>query len=411
MIVKEMIAEKVFAEGVAKDIRNFLPAKYENAEFQVMQMNKNNGVQMVGVQVRLQEENVCPVVYVEPFFNEIRLGEPVEKVMNEIAKCMEEAGNAPFVHNGINPMDYDSVKEHLAVMLVNTQANKRMLQEMPHENIEDLSAICYVDFPVESNDGKATMKVKNEHLKMWNVDAKEMFHQARANTQPVNTPILQSMDEMMLSIFNEEGHATNLLDENVDFGFRSHDMLYALTNVEKQYGASMITQPEVLNKLEQLFPEGFYVLPSSVHEVLIVPDNGEMEPKMLGEMVREVNKNEVERQEVLSDRVYSYDKEKHQIRQEPDSIQKVKKSGLNREAYLRQLISGVVPRDAPPPDYYSMMRELHKIGNNLNQIAQKAHVLNVIDVQRYDQEVWKFNEAVRKITEAVILPEKNESWQ
>ena len=186
MIAREMIAEKVFAESVAKDIRNFLPEKYENAEFQVMQMNKNNGVQMIGVQVRLQEENVCPVVYVGSFFNEIRLG------------------------------------------------------------------------------------------------------------------------------------------ENVDFGLRSHDMLYALTNVEKQYGASMITQPEVLNKLEQLFPEGFYVLPSSVHEVLIVPDNGEMEPKMLGEMVREVNKNEVERQEVLSDRVYSYDKEKHQIRQEPDSIQQVK---------------------------------------------------------------------------------------
>ena len=56
-------------------------------------------------------------------------------------------------------------------------------------------------------------------------------------------------------------------------------------------------------------------------------------------------------------------------------------------------------------------RELAKIGNNLNQIAQKAHVLNVVDVQRYDKEVRKFNEAVRKITEAVILPEKNESWQ
>ena len=90
---------------------------------------------------------------------------------------------------------------------------------------------------------------------------------------------------------------------------------------------------------------------------------------------------------------------------------KVKRSGLNREAYLRQLISGVVPRDAPPPDYYAMMRELHKIGNNLNQITQKAHTLQVVDVQRYDQEVRKFNEAVRKITEAVILPEKNKSWQ
>ena len=54
---------------------------------------------------------------------------------------------------------------------------------------------------------------------------------------------------------------------------------------------------------------------------------------------------------------------------------KVKKSGLNREAYLRQLISGVVPKDAPPPDYYSMMRELHKIGNNLNQIARHIVLL------------------------------------
>ena len=319
-----MIAEKVFAEGVVKDIRNYLPSKYEDAEFQVTLLNKNNGVQKVGVQVNLQEQNVSPVVYIEPFFDEIRQGESIEKVMNEIARCMEEAGKAPFMDSGINPMNYDSVKEHLAVMLVNTQANKRMLREMPHEKIEDLSAICYVDFPVESNDGKATMKVRNEHLKMWNVDAKEIFQQARTNTQPVNTPLLQSMDEMLLSIFNEEGHAENLLDENIDFGLRSHDMLYALTNIEKQYGASMITQPEVLNKLEQFFPEGFYVLPSSVHEVLIVPDNGEMEPKMLGEMVREVNKNEVERQEVLSDRVYSYDKDKHQIRQEPDSIQKAK---------------------------------------------------------------------------------------
>lgn len=87
---------------------------------------------------------------------------------------------------------------------------------------------------------------------------------------------------------------------------------------------------------------------------------------------------------------------------------KVKKSGLSREAYLRQLISGIVPRDAPPPDYYSMMREFHKIGNNLNQIAQKAHTLNVMDVQRYDQGMRLFENAVKRITEAVILPEKME---
>ena len=94
-------------------------------------------------------------------------------------------------------------------------------------------------------------------------------------------------------------------------------------------------------------------------------------------------------------------------RKEAEALDKrVKKGGLSREAYLRQLINGLVPRNAPPPDYYSMMRELHQIGNNLNQIAQKAHVLNVIDVQRYDREVRKFRQAVEQITEAVVLPEK-----
>lgn len=93
-------------------------------------------------------------------------------------------------------------------------------------------------------------------------------------------------------------------------------------------------------------------------------------------------------------------------RKEAEALdKKVKKSGLSREAYLRHLINSVVPRDAPPPDYYSMMRELHRIGNNLNQITQKAHTLNVMDVQRYDRDMRMFEDTVKKITEAVILPE------
>lgn len=85
--------------------------------------------------------------------------------------------------------------------------------------------------------------------------------------------------------------------------------------------------------------------------------------------------------------------------------ERVKRSGLTQEAYVRQVIRGKIPREAPPPDYYAMMKELHKIGNNLNQIAQKAHVLHVIDVQRYDREMRRFEKTVRLITEAVILPE------
>lgn len=80
-------------------------------------------------------------------------------------------------------------------------------------------------------------------------------------------------------------------------------------------------------------------------------------------------------------------------------LKAVKRSRLSQEVYLRHLIIGVVPQDAPPPDYYAMMQQLYRIGNNLNQIAQKAHTLNVIDVQRYDAAVSQF--------EAAVNPEAN----
>lgn len=87
---------------------------------------------------------------------------------------------------------------------------------------------------------------------------------------------------------------------------------------------------------------------------------------------------------------------------------RVKKSGLSQEAYIRHIINGLVPTDAPPPDYFAMMRELHAIGTNLNQTAQKAHVLNVVDVKRYDEAVAALNKAVVSITNAVMLPRKIE---
>ena len=84
--------------------------------------------------------------------------------------------------------------------------------------------------------------------------------------------------------------------------------------------------------------------------------------------------------------------------------ERVKKSCLSREAYLRQLINGLVPQDAPPPDYYAMMKELYKIGNNLNQIARKAQSLNMIDVPLYKKAVGEFETVVKEITAAVMLP-------
>lgn len=80
--------------------------------------------------------------------------------------------------------------------------------------------------------------------------------------------------------------------------------------------------PETLEQMSRLFPEGYYLLPSSVHEFLIIPKSMDISPKELGEMVRDVNHQMVSKEEILSDRVYEYDKEKRRILQVPESIEK-----------------------------------------------------------------------------------------
>ena len=87
---------------------------------------------------------------------------------------------------------------------------------------------------------------------------------------------------------------------------------------------------------------------------------------------------------------------------------RVKKSGISRESYLRHLINNLIPTDLPPPDYHAMMKELRAIGNNLNQIAQKAHVLNVVDSRRYDEGHAMLKKAIVEIVNAVNRPRKIE---
>ena len=88
--------------------------------------------------------------------------------------------------------------------------------------------------------------------------------------------------------------------------------------------------------------------------------------------------------------------------------QSAEKCRLTQSAYLRHLIMGFAPREAPPPDYYAMMRQLYSVANNLNQIAKKAHVLNVIDAQGYDKYARMAEESILKIIEAVIAPQRME---
>ena len=128
-------------------------------------------------------------------------------------------------------------------------------------------------------------------------------------------------DSVLTDLFND-GKPQNYFNAEVLPSSLSLFPFYALTNEEKICGASMMARPDVLEKIDKLMPEGFYILPSSRHEVLIISKDMGHDAKALGQMVREVNKNELEKEDYLSDRVYEYDRGSRSIKEVPESLPK-----------------------------------------------------------------------------------------
>lgn len=318
---KLSVAEKVFAEGVAKEIKMYLPPEYESVECHVVEQRKNNDVPMVGICFRMPGESVSPLIYVEPFYNEIRRGRPIPEIMEKIAEMAMNSREISGEMAEICIDNYVSVKDHLNLALVNTKANQKMLSEMPHMEVEDLSAILRVEVPAPGG-GTGSIKVTNEILEKWNVGKNEVFDTAIKNMEQNTFPELMDMESIMDEIVYGTPANKNLLNNPGEVNRSPFKTMYVLSNKDRRHGAAVMLSSDVMNRIGEIFPEGVYILPSSVHELLVIPKDNAPTPKELGKMVREVNRTEVAKNEVLSDRVYEYNKEHGKICQVPESIEK-----------------------------------------------------------------------------------------
>lgn len=306
---------RMFADEIASGIMKYFP---ENRQVQcrVVETMKNNNVTRVGITFHDQGEKVGPVIYMEPYREAAIDGRPMSEIMGEIAGIASRSMDKTELIGSLDYGDYESVKEFLSVTLINGRDNRQMLSHMPHRQMEDLALILELKFPME--EGIGSIKVSRELTELWAVDTDTLFAQAQENSLKAEPPSLHRMEDTMLSLAFDRDAAENLLENPAPEEVPSQ--LYVLSNMSKNKGAAVLSYPGVLEKADQLFPKGFYILPSSIHELLIVPKSPEIDPKELGEMVRAVNRAEVAKEEQLSDRVYEYDREAGTIRQVPESI-------------------------------------------------------------------------------------------
>lgn len=197
------------------------------------------------------------------------------------------------------PGNPENLRENLTCQLINAEQNQELLSRCPHDLMEDIAVIARCTVDNGSNTG--SFIVTNDHLAMFGMTGNELIEKACQNTETQEYSV-RSMKEVMHDILSEDGLADDMIDGMLG---QPELPMYVITNSDSQYGAAAMLSPDVMEQVSEKVGEPFYLLPSSTHEVLAVPQSMG-DPKDLAEMVKEVNATQVDLCDQLSNNIYQF---------------------------------------------------------------------------------------------------------
>lgn len=272
---------------------------------------KNNGKIKQGILVEDPRVNISPTIYLESFYEKFQEGESMDEILNGILKVYESI-RYKTSWNTRSIVEFEQVKSKIVFKLVNQEKNRKLLEQVPHRDVLDLSLVFYVLLDLNAK-GTASMLILNEHLESWGVEEQELYPLACENVMRLLPARFFAMKDLVNRLMAEG--RTGVLDLLEHPEYLPKDMMYVLTNPESSYGAATIMYPGVLEHVGMILKESFFILPSSIHEVILVPVSQGMTAEELSNMVCEVNDSQVEYEEQLSDHVYYYSWEKKVLEQ------------------------------------------------------------------------------------------------
>lgn len=295
-----MLNYEEFKDAVASQIKDYLPAEYANSDVTIHSVLKNNSTRLDGLTIKKPESNICPNIYLNPYYADYKGGRKIEDILSDIAR-IRQMSEAPIDLDVSAITDFCRIKDKISAKLVNTERNKEYLKDKPHTDIADLSAVYYIDLGSDSY-GKMTTVITDTLLSHYGITIEELHEIAIQNmgTKARFCSMFEVWSELM------GASAPNEI-QKVD------NMMLVLTNDSKINGAAMLLCPATMNKIAEQVGSSYYILPSSVHETLVVPFSDGLNVEDLKNMVHEVNSTQLSADEILSDSVYIYDYDKHRI--------------------------------------------------------------------------------------------------
>jgi len=263
-----------FCDYVEMTLPEILPDHLKNAHIEQHEVEKNNGLVLHSVTVRPEDSTIAPNLYLDNYFKRYEEGASIDDLMDEIKDVAVKNLDAPAEFSNVAEMfkDFESVKDKIVMVAVNTERNQNLLTQIPHQDREDLSLIYKI--MVGSNDeGTATITIRNEHMAYWGVDAEQLHELAMTNTREILPVTIQSMNEVMREMFGKDGMPAEMADVMFE-EMPPTQQMYIISNSAKVNGAASMFYEDALSDLCKKMGTDLYILPSSVHEVIAKFRNG-----------------------------------------------------------------------------------------------------------------------------------------
>lgn len=290
-------------DGFAEEIRERLEWRGWPGKVGLQDVLKNNGIVRRGLLLYGAGDSLVPAIYLEPFFEAYRRGADMEgivgKILDAYGRDSCRGADMSFFRS------FPAVRDRVCMRLVNRAANAGFLAEVPHREFLDMAVTYYVDYDGPQT-GAGTIQIHNSHMEMWGVTEDGLWEAACMNTPERKPGRVAGIWDVLAEISAEPG------SDGWDFSrcMEGYPVpVLVITNREKSYGAAAVLYSGMLKQAADKAGSDLYILPSSLHEVMALPVNGEWEADGLRKMVMDVNREQLSPEEVLSDSVYIYRRE------------------------------------------------------------------------------------------------------
>lgn len=283
-----------FLTEIQLQIRSLFDA---DVTIQLHKIQKNNGVTLDGLTILQKDCNISPTIYLNDYYKEYQAGKSIQNIILHIKEIYRAYRPSSSVDVAFFT-NFENVRHRILFKLIHYQKNEELLKEIPHFRYLDFAVVFYCLLSTSSQ-GNATILIRSTHLSYWNISAADLYSYALENTPtqlPADfEPLMPLLNKLMPLSF-----PADIMEEEAE------TPLYVLTNKAKLYGASCILYPNLLDSIADKLSCDLYLIPSSIHEFLILPALPGTCIQDLNAMIHEVNSTQVEEEEILSDHAYFY---------------------------------------------------------------------------------------------------------